>query len=68
MTSIVCSIRSGPIHASHSVNHALISMTESIKDALDDKIIGCGIFLDLQEAFDAVNLQITLGKLEHYGI
>ena len=33
--------------ASHSVNHSLISMTESIKNSLDNKKFGCGIFLDL---------------------
>ncbi len=54
--------------ASHSVNHALISLTESIKNTLDNKRFGCGIFLDLQKAFDTVNHQILLKKLEHYGI
>ena len=37
--------------AIHSVNHALISMTESIKNSLDNKKFGCGIFLDLQRFF-----------------
>ena len=54
--------------AKHSVNHALISLTESIKSSLDNKKIGCGIFLELQKAFDTVNHKILLDKLEHYGI
>ena len=54
--------------ASHSINHALISLTESIKNTLDDKKFGCAIFLDLQKAFDTVNHQILLNKLQHYGI
>ena len=35
--------------ASYSVNHALISMTESIKNSLDNKKFGCGIFLDYKK-------------------
>ena len=54
--------------ASHSVNHALISLTESIKHSLDNKKFGYGIFLDLQKAFDTINHQILLEKLKHYGI
>ena len=54
--------------ASHSINHALISLTEMIKNTLDNKRFGCGIFLDLQKAFDTVNHEILLNKLEHYGI
>ena len=54
--------------ADHSVNHALISLTESIKNSLDNRKFGCGIFLDLQKASDAVNHQILLNKLHHYGI
>ena len=50
------------------LNHALISLTESIKNSLDNKKFGCGIFLDLQKAFDTVNHQILLNKLHHYDI
>ena len=52
----------------HSTEHALISLTESIKTTLDNKRLGCGIFIDLQKAFDTVNHEILLKKLEHYGI
>ena len=54
--------------ASHSINYALISLTEMIKNTLDNKRFGCGIFLDLQKSFDYVNHEILLNKLEHYGI
>ena len=54
--------------ANHSINHALVSLTEAIKNSLDNRKFGCGIFLDLQKAFDTVNYDILLMKLEHYGI
>ena len=52
----------------HSTNHALIQITETIRQALDDKKFACGIFVDLQKAFDTVNHDILIAKLEHYGI
>ena len=52
----------------HSTSHVLLSLTESIKQSIDSGNIGCGIFLDLQKAFDTVNHKLLLDKLEHYGI
>ena len=54
--------------AKHSTNHALIDITEKIRNALDNKNHVCGVFVDLQKAFDTVNHNILLSKLNHYGI
>ena len=51
----------------HSTTHALINITEKIREALDQKKVACGIFVDLQKAFDTVNHEILLKKLSHYG-
>ena len=47
---------------------ALFSLTEEIRKALDNSNFACGIFIDLQKAFDTVDHHILLSKLEHYGI
>ena len=54
--------------AKNSTNHALIDITENVKSELDNKIRACGIFVDLQKAFDTVKHKILLDKLSHYGI
>ena len=43
-------------------------MTEKIREALDNKKHVCGIFVDLKKAFDTVDHNILLKKLEYYGI
>ena len=47
---------------------ALINITENTRKALDDGNMDCGVFVDLQKAFDTVDRQILLTKLNSYGI
>ena len=52
----------------HSTTHALISLTEEIRNALDNNDIACGVFDDLKKAFDTVDHSILVKILDHYGI
>ena len=52
----------------HSIDHALVSLTEAVRNTLDNKRLGCRIFIDLQKAFDTVNHRTLLSKMEHYGV
>ena len=54
--------------SSHSTNHAIISLTEHIRYLLDNGHYVCGIFVDLEKAFDTVNHNILCKKLDFYGL
>ena len=51
-----------------SSNYALTSLTEMIRKALDKGKFACGVFIDLQKAFDTADHGILLSKLNHYGV
>ena len=52
----------------YSTNHTLLSIVEQIRSALDKNMFTCGVFIDLEKAFNTVNHQILIAKLNHYGI
>ena len=51
-----------------STVQAVISLTENIEKRIDNKMFVCGVFVDLQKAFDTVDHNILLHKPSHYGI
>ena len=51
-----------------STAHAVISLIENIEKTINNKIIVCRVFVDLQKAFGTVDHNMLLHKLSHYGL
>ena len=45
-----------------STTLAILEITEQIRQSIDNKKYGCGVFIDLRKAFDTVNHNILLKK------
>ena len=52
----------------HNTTHATLDFIKMIEDSIEQNEYAIGIFCDLSKAFDTLNHQILLSKLEHYGI
>ena len=47
--------------------HAILDILNKIQSNLDKKLYSCGIFIDLEKAFDTVDHNLLLCKLHHNG-
>lgn len=52
----------------HSTAQAIFETTNNLMKAIDQNLYTCGVPLDFSKAFDTVNHQILLNRLEVYGI
>lgn len=53
---------------SHSTELAAVELTDRIINSMDKKETPLAIFLDLSKAFDTINHEILLNKLNFYGV
>lgn len=51
-----------------STEHAILDIVNRIQLNMDKGMFSCGVFIDLQKAFDTVDHYILLRKLAHCGI
>ena len=51
-----------------STSMAIMELVENITNAMDNGKFTIGVFIDLKKAFDTVDHNILVTKLDHYGI
>ena len=52
----------------HSTTHAIISITEKIREALDKGKFACGVFVDLPKAFDQFGIIPVWNSGKHLSV
>ena len=64
---ILCQFQFG-FRKGRSTEQAIAEITDNLKKAIDNNLFTCGVFLDFAKAFDTVNHNILLTKMEKYDI
>ncbi len=52
----------------HSTTQAITEITKTLRKSIDENLYTCVVFIDFAKAFDTVNHNILLNKLEAYGV
>ena len=52
----------------HSTAQAVSEIADNLREAIDNNLYTCGVFIDFSKAFDTVIHEILLKKLESYEI
>ena len=62
------SVNQSGFHKKHSTETAIVYLTDYILDHMDRQMSTGAVFIDLKKAFDLVDHECLLYKLEHYGV